>query len=97
MQRDLISFIRCSILSLAGCVAWTVLPSVNAFADEQGAQPATPPKIDHILLEVTNLKASIAFYRDFLGLRLKSQRFRQEAPIRGQCDNAHIAAGCGTA
>jgi hypothetical protein len=31
------------------------------------------PKIDHILVEVSDLKASIAFYRDFLGLRLKSQ------------------------
>jgi catechol 2,3-dioxygenase-like lactoylglutathione lyase family enzyme len=73
MQRDLISFIRCSILGLAGWVTCTTLSPVNAFGDEQGAQPATPPKIDHILLEVTNLKASIAFYRDFLGLRLKSQ------------------------
>ena len=34
--------------------------------------PATP-KIDHILLEVSNLTASIAFYRDFVGLHLKSQ------------------------
>jgi catechol 2,3-dioxygenase-like lactoylglutathione lyase family enzyme len=32
-----------------------------------------PPKIDHILLEVTDLKKSIAFYHDLLGLEIKSQ------------------------
>ena len=32
-----------------------------------------PPKIDHILLEVADLKKSIAFYHDLLGLNLKSQ------------------------
>lgn len=37
------------------------------------AQEQTPPKIDHILLEVTDLKKSIAFYHDLLGLEVKSQ------------------------
>ena len=32
-----------------------------------------PPKIDHILVEVADLEKSIAFYRDFLGLEIKSQ------------------------
>jgi catechol 2,3-dioxygenase-like lactoylglutathione lyase family enzyme len=32
-----------------------------------------PPKIDHILLEVADLKKSIAFYHDLLGLDIKSQ------------------------
>jgi lactoylglutathione lyase len=32
-----------------------------------------PPKIDHILLEVSDLKKSIAFYQDLLGLEIKSQ------------------------
>src|SRR5713101_3187287 len=32
-----------------------------------------PPKIDHILLEVADLKKSIAFYHDLLGLEIKSQ------------------------
>jgi catechol 2,3-dioxygenase-like lactoylglutathione lyase family enzyme len=37
------------------------------------AQEKSPPKIDHILLEVADLNKSIAFYRDLLGLELKSQ------------------------
>src|SRR5437879_5923665 len=37
------------------------------------AQEQPPPKIDHILLEVANLKKSIAFYHDLLGLQVKSQ------------------------
>jgi catechol 2,3-dioxygenase-like lactoylglutathione lyase family enzyme len=36
-------------------------------------QPLPPPKIDHILLEVADLKKSIAFYHDLLGLQVKSQ------------------------
>ncbi len=31
------------------------------------------PKIDHILLEVADMKKSVAFYHDFLGLEIKSQ------------------------
>jgi catechol 2,3-dioxygenase-like lactoylglutathione lyase family enzyme len=62
--------IRSLILGLtAGAI---YMPLAPAFGDDQ-AQVAPPPKIDHILLEVSNLKASIAFYRDFLGLRLKSE------------------------
>jgi catechol 2,3-dioxygenase-like lactoylglutathione lyase family enzyme len=37
------------------------------------AQEPSPPKIDHILLEVGDLKKSIAFYHDFLGLQTKSR------------------------
>jgi catechol-2,3-dioxygenase len=37
------------------------------------AQGASLPKIDHILLEVADLKKSIAFYHDLLGLEIKSQ------------------------
>jgi catechol 2,3-dioxygenase-like lactoylglutathione lyase family enzyme len=33
-----------------------------------------PPRVDHILLEVSDMKASIAFYRDLMGLQLKSDR-----------------------
>jgi len=36
------------------------------------AQPP-PPKIDHILLEVSDLKKSIAFYHNLLGLQVKSE------------------------
>ncbi len=32
-----------------------------------------PPKVDHILLEVSDLKASEAFYRDLIGLQVKSE------------------------
>lgn len=31
------------------------------------------PKVDHILLEVPDLKKSLAFYHNFLGLEIKSQ------------------------
>lgn len=31
-----------------------------------------PPPVDHILLEVSNLKASLVFYHDLLGLPIKS-------------------------
>jgi lactoylglutathione lyase len=37
------------------------------------AQERSPLKIDHILLEVRDLKKSIAFYHDLLGLEIKSQ------------------------
>jgi len=37
------------------------------------AQELQPPKIDHILLEVTDLNKSITFYHDLLGLEVKSQ------------------------
>ena len=37
------------------------------------AQEPSPPKIDHILLKVADLKKSIAFYHDLLGLEIKSQ------------------------
>ncbi len=38
------------------------------------AEDQSPPKVDHILLEVVDLKKSLAFYHDFLGLQIKSQR-----------------------
>src|SRR5437764_62755 len=34
---------------------------------------ATPPKIDHILLEVADLNRSIHFYRDLMGLCVTSK------------------------
>jgi lactoylglutathione lyase len=43
------------------------------FAIAARAQDQVPPKIDHILLEVTDLDKSMAFYRDLLGLEIKSQ------------------------
>lgn len=71
-MRHPFHFIRSLMLGLTAWAICLPLAPTTAFGDEQKAQ-ALPPKIDHILLEVSNLKASIAFYRDFLGLRLKSQ------------------------
>src|SRR5271166_5392502 len=74
MRYNPIHFIRCFTLCLAGYAIYIPLAPVTVFGEEPESQqtPATP-KIDHILLEVSNLTASIAFYRDFVGLRLKSQ------------------------
>ena len=38
------------------------------------AQDPAPPDVHHILLEVRDMKASIAFYHDVLGLRIKMQK-----------------------
>ena len=73
MRYNPIDFIRCSILFLAGYAIYIPLAPVTAFGKEPEPQAPATPKIDHILLEVSNLTASIAFYRDFVGLRLKSQ------------------------
>jgi catechol 2,3-dioxygenase-like lactoylglutathione lyase family enzyme len=58
---------------LAGYAICVPLAPFTLLGEETKSQAADIPKIDHILLEVSNLNASIAFYRDFLGLRLKSQ------------------------
>jgi catechol 2,3-dioxygenase-like lactoylglutathione lyase family enzyme len=73
MRHNPIHFIRCLILCLAGYAIYIPLAPVTVFGEEPKSQVPATPKIDHILLEVSNLAASIAFYRDFLGLRLKSQ------------------------
>ncbi len=73
MRYNPIHFIRCSILCLAGYAILTPLAPVTVFGQEPKSEVSSPPKIDHILLEVSDLTASIAFYRDFVGLRLKSQ------------------------
>ena len=52
------------------CVVLALLLFVGAIVR---GQEQSPPKIDHILLEVADLKKSIAFYHDLLGLRIKSQ------------------------
>jgi hypothetical protein len=73
MRHNPIHFIRCLILCLAGYAIYVFLAPITVFGEEPKSQVPATPKIDHILLEVSNLTASIAFYRDFLGLRLKSQ------------------------
>ena len=47
--------------------------AVLSLAHAASAEEHSPPKIDHILLEVVDLKKSIAFYHDLLGLEIKSQ------------------------
>jgi catechol 2,3-dioxygenase-like lactoylglutathione lyase family enzyme len=52
---------------IAVCIAF-LASALIALGQEQSL-----PKIDHILLEVVDLKKSIAFYHDLLGLEIKSQ------------------------
>jgi catechol 2,3-dioxygenase-like lactoylglutathione lyase family enzyme len=61
------------IFCLAGYAICIPIAPFTLLGEDTKSQAAAVPKIDHILLEVSNLNASIAFYRDFLGLRLKSQ------------------------
>ena len=72
MRHVPIRFVGCLILCLAGFANHTFVGPSSVFGEDAKSQTSAPPKIDHILLEVSNLTASIAFYRDFLGLRLKS-------------------------
>jgi lactoylglutathione lyase len=66
-----------SLHYLIFCVAWFAsyifLNPASAFGADIESPMDTAPKVDHILLEVSNLDGSIAFYRDILGLRLKSR------------------------
>jgi Glyoxalase/Bleomycin resistance protein/Dioxygenase superfamily len=73
MRHNPIHFTRCLIPCLAGYAICVPLAPFTLLGEDTKSQAAAMPKIDHILLEVSNLNASIAFYRDFLGLRLKSQ------------------------
>src|SRR5580693_8182775 len=68
-----IHFIRCLILCLAGYAICIPLVPFTVLGEDTKSPSAAIPKIDHILLEVSDLNASIAFYRDFVGLHLKSQ------------------------
>jgi catechol 2,3-dioxygenase-like lactoylglutathione lyase family enzyme len=75
MRHKPIHFVRCLILCLAGYAIYISRASVTVYGEEPASQAPAAPKIDHILLEVSNLTASIAFYRDFVGLHLKSRTF----------------------
>jgi Glyoxalase/Bleomycin resistance protein/Dioxygenase superfamily len=69
----MVGFFRCLILGLAGYTSYMILNPASVFGADTESPVHTPPKIDHILLEVSNLDASIAFYRNLLGLHLKSR------------------------
>jgi hypothetical protein len=53
--------------------SYVILSSASVVAADTESPMRTAPKVDHILLEVSNLDVWIAFYRDLLGLRLKSR------------------------
>ncbi len=59
--------------TLAVLLSLLVLPSGRP-GTPQNSKTArkAPPIVDHILVEVSNMKASLAFYSDMLGLRVKS-------------------------
>jgi len=50
-----------------------LLLTALAFSLPVHAQDSSPPKIDHILLEVADMKKALTFYHDLLGLEVKSQ------------------------
>jgi Glyoxalase/Bleomycin resistance protein/Dioxygenase superfamily len=87
VRQITVRFIRCSILGLAGYTGYIILNLTAVFGADAEAPPDTAPKVDHILPEVSNLDASIAFYRDILGLRLKS---RSHDFVMLQSDNVGI-------
>jgi lactoylglutathione lyase len=73
MRQATARFFRCLILCLAGYTGYIFINPAPIFATDTESPVDTAPKVDHILLEVSNPDASIAFYRDLLGLRLKSR------------------------
>jgi catechol 2,3-dioxygenase-like lactoylglutathione lyase family enzyme len=73
MRQITIRFLCCSILCLAGYTSYLFLSPASVFGADIESPVDTAPKVDHVLLEVSNLDASIAFYRDMIGLRLKSR------------------------
>lgn len=60
-MKPLLSLGLLAAAALAACAPARVAP----------ADP--PPRLDHILLEVKNLEASIRFYRDLMGLDVKAR------------------------
>src|SRR5260370_33500743 len=73
MRHIAIGFCYYLILCLAGCTSFIFLTPASVLGAGTESPVDAAPKVDHILLEVSNLDASIAFYRDILGLRLKSR------------------------
>jgi catechol 2,3-dioxygenase-like lactoylglutathione lyase family enzyme len=61
---------RAKIVQTIGVLVSGGVFALTAVAQEQSSPP---PKIDHILLEVTDLNKSIGFYHGLLGLEVKTQ------------------------
>jgi len=87
MLQITIRFLCCLMLGLAGYIGSIVLNPASGFGADTESPVDTAPKVDHILLEVSNLDASIAFYRDFLGLHLRS---RSQDFVMLESDNVGI-------
>jgi len=73
MRQITIRFFCCLTLCLAGYTGHILLTPSSVFGADKESSAGSAPKVDHILLEVSNLDASIAFYRDILDLRIKSR------------------------
>ncbi len=60
-------------LALGTALGWLVFGGQCLRSNVQAAATVSdPPRVHHILLEVANMEASIAFYRDMMGFRPKS-------------------------
>lgn len=56
----------------AFCVAFATLSVVTGCASANRETPTSAPPVHHILLEISNMKTSLTFYHDFLGLPVQS-------------------------
>ncbi len=64
-----------SVFVFSMAVVSCLILLVTHSARSQTQVPTTmsaPPRVDHILLTVSDMRASVAFYRDMIGLRAKS-------------------------
>ena len=59
MRRIATRFLYCLIFCLAAYTSYILLNPVSAFGADAESPVDTAPKIDHILLEVSNLDASM--------------------------------------
>jgi hypothetical protein len=69
------------MLGAASFALYIAFAPSTVFGEQPTSETPSPPKIDHILLEVSDLNVSIAFYRDFVGLRLKSRSTGQAQTV----------------
>jgi predicted enzyme related to lactoylglutathione lyase len=61
-----------SIRTLSVVMLMVLVGSVTAIAAETENSRPVPPGVHHILLEVSNMQASVRFYKDVIGLQPKS-------------------------